>query len=102
MRLCKLQQDAITQGVRKNFGRLTRLWLFGSRIDENALGGDIDLYVEPEIQDPTELIEAKPRFLMELHKIIGDRKVDLVIKRADGKIELPIHQIARETGVRLL
>jgi hypothetical protein len=71
-------------------------------VDDQAAGGDIDLYVEPEIQYPAELVEAKLHFLLELHKQLGDQKIDVVIRRAAYKEELPIYRIARETGVKLL
>jgi hypothetical protein len=48
------------------------------------------------------LVEAKLHFLLELHKQLGDQKIDVVIRRAAYKEELPIYRIARETGVKLL
>ena len=102
MRLSKPQIDAIRLSAQGNFGSRARVWLFGSRVDEQRAGGDIDLYVEPEIQDPAELVEAKLHFLLELHKKLGEQKIDVVIRRAAFREELPIYRIARETGVRIL
>ena len=102
MRLTELQTDAICNGVKKNFGFASRAWLFGSRVDEQRMGGDIDLYVEPEIQDPDELVVAKLHFLLELHRKLGEQKIDVVIRRAAFKEELPIYRVAKETGIRLL
>ena len=79
-----------------------RVWLFGSRVDEQSKGGDIDLYIEPELQDPVELVDAKLRFLLELHKKIGQQKIDVVLRRTEFKEDLPIFRIAKETGVQLL
>ncbi len=102
MRLSQPQVDVICASAVKNFGQSARVWLFGSRIDEQSKGGDIDLYIEPEIQEPAELVDAKLHFLLELHKQLGQQKIDVVIRRANFKEDLPIFRIARETGVQLL
>jgi len=92
----------IRAGAKGHFGPATRVWLFGSRVDEQLLGGDIDLYIEPEIQDPVELVEAKLRFLLELYKKFGEQKIDVVVHRGACEEQFPIYQVAKETGVRLL
>jgi predicted nucleotidyltransferase len=102
MRLTPHQTETVKHAARRHFGANAHVWLFGSRVDDQAAGGDIDLYVEPEIQYPAELVEAKLHFLLELHKQLGDQKIDVVIRRAAYKEELPIYRIARETGVKLL
>ena len=102
IRLTPMQINAICTSAIKNFGQFSKVWLFGSRVDRERKGGDIDLYIEPEIQDPAELIDAKLYFLLELHKKLGEQKIDVVIRRAEFKEEMPIFQIAHETGVRLL
>lgn len=102
MRLSQAKINAIRDSAEKNFGLNTRVWLFGSRVDEQRMGGDIDLYVEPDIQNPAELVEAKLHFLLDLHKKLGEQKIDVVIRRKAFNEELPIYRVARETGVRLL
>lgn len=102
MRLTKPQVDVICVSAVKNFGLSARVWLFGSRVDEQSKGGDIDLYIEPEIHDPIELVDAKLHFLLELHKKLGQQKIDVVIPRAEFKEDFPIFRIAKETGVQLL
>lgn len=102
MRLNKSQMEAIRAGAKVYFGPATQMWLFGSRVNEQLAGGDIDLYIEPEIQDPSELVEAKLRFLLELHKQLGEQQIDVVIHRVACKTPLPIYQVAKNTGVRLL
>ncbi|MFI3187240.1 MAG: nucleotidyltransferase domain-containing protein [Methylococcaceae bacterium] len=102
MRLTQAQIEVICASAVKNFGQSAHLWLFGSRVDEQSKGGDIDLYIEPEIQDPAELIDAKLHFLLELHKKLGQQKIDVVLRRAEFKEDLLIFRIAKETGVQLL
>jgi predicted nucleotidyltransferase len=52
MRLTADQTRAILQGVRQQFGAGARVMLFGSRLNDQARGGDVDLLVESE-QAPT-------------------------------------------------
>jgi predicted nucleotidyltransferase len=101
MRLTPEQVASIRQAAFAAYGPHCRLWLFGSRTDDAAKGGDIDLYVEPDLADPAELVKAKLRFLADLHRRLGDRKIDVVVRRSGSGAELPIWRVARETGVRL-
>ena len=78
------------------FGASVRL--FGSRLDDNARGGDIDLYVETEL-DAEEAEKRRLRMLARLARRLDERKIDLVVRTPDG--ELPIHAIARREGVLL-
>lgn len=70
--------------------------LFGSRVDDAAKGGDVDLYIETR-ESPG--IWRKAQLLAELEKCLG-LPVDLVL-HAQGEPEKPIHRIAKLTGVSL-
>lgn len=99
MRLLPKERNVIAELVRSYFGSDARVWLFGSRVDDAARGGDIDLYIEtPEAVDNLAL--ARARFLVALQRALGERKIDVVIQTPAGP-KLPIHRIARNTGVRL-
>ncbi|MGO3738698.1 nucleotidyltransferase domain-containing protein [Marinomonas rhizomae] len=100
MRLTKQQLDVIKQVLFKHFGEGSELRLFGSRADDNARGGDIDLYIEPDLHSADDIVEAKLNALVELHLLLGDQKIDLVINRKSGRF-LPIYKIAKESGIRL-
>jgi predicted nucleotidyltransferase len=102
MRITDFQLSRIRSESLRFFGRNTSVWLFGSRVDDHQKGGDIDLYVEPDLQDPAELVEAKLHFLLEMHRVLGDQKIDVVLHRMRSKCNLPVYRIARETGERLL
>ena len=80
------------------FGNDAELWLFGSRVDDNARGGDIDLYVETA--DETGLLERRLEFQRRLFRLFGDRKVDVVIHPRTRPFS-PIHRIARKSGILL-
>ena len=59
MRITVKQRKILKQVLLKNFGSASELRLFGSRIDDNARGGDIDIYIEPEVRDADDIVEAK-------------------------------------------
>jgi len=101
MRLTDNQISHIQQNISLFFGSHSHVWLFGSRVDDSKKGGDIDLYVEPEIQEPVALVDAKLNFLVKMHRVLGDQKVDVVLHRTESKQDLPVYRIAKETGVRL-
>ena len=101
MRLTDFQRQSIYETAKSNFGADAQVWLFGSRVDDQAKGGDIDLYIEPQNQKPADLITAKLQFLRDLHKKIGEQKIDVVLHRADSAVDLPIYRIAKQTGVLL-
>ena len=95
MRLSSNQVEAIKQETEHFFGAQAKVWLFGSRVDDTAKGGDIDLYVETDAADVT-LATARARG--ELSDRRG-RHVDLVVNNHTG--DEPIFHIARQQGVRL-
>jgi len=45
------------------FGSKSHVWLFGSRVNDHQKGGDIDLYIEPELQGYDLLVNAKWNWL---------------------------------------
>ena len=100
MRLTKTQQKIIPEILRRHFGERAEVRLFGSRTDDTARGGDIDLYVEAEIADPDALIEAKLEALAELHRTLGEQRFDLIVKRPGAELRA-IHRSAKATGLAL-
>jgi len=102
MRITDYQLSCIRTESLRFFGQSARVWLFGSRVDDHQKGGDIDLYIEPAIQDAAAIVDAKLHFLSELHRQLGDQKIDVVLRRTRCKKNLPVYQLARETGERLL
>jgi hypothetical protein len=47
------------------------------------------------------LIAAKLQFMAELHKKLGEQKIDVVLHRDNADSQLPIYRIAKQTGVLL-
>jgi predicted nucleotidyltransferase len=97
MRLTQQQIVSIRSAAEDAFGPSTRVTLFGSRVDDNKRGGDIDLLIQPTWTDQP--VVRKLRFLGVLESELGERKVDVVIELAEDS--RPIVQVAHETGVAL-
>ncbi len=47
MRITSEHAEHICNVLQHYFGAKTDIWLFGSRVDDNQRGGDIDLYIVP-------------------------------------------------------
>lgn len=81
MRLTVYQIQNIKSTAIKIFGEGTKVFLFGSRTDDNKKGGDIDLFITPENQiNEQAVFESKIKFLGQLKKLIGNRKIDVLVK----------------------
>ncbi len=101
MRLSDLEINAIKTAIDKYFEQGAKVYLFGSRVDENKQGGDIDLYVETELTGE-ELISAKLQAMSEIQLQIGDRKIDIVTASPNLSTDVPlIIQEARDSGIAL-
>ncbi|AMO56842.1 DNA polymerase III subunit beta [Endozoicomonas montiporae] len=93
MRLTENELNAIRQviyGLDPN----AEIWLFGSRVDDQAKGGDIDLLIMSEILT----FMDKSKIRIGLYDLIGEQKIDLVIAADDSD---PFTRIALSEGVRL-
>ncbi len=100
IRLTDFEVLAISKAFRLCFLQDDHLWLFGSRTNLNKRGGDIDLYIETHIHDPTEANNRKLRFLSELESTLGEQKIDLVLKADDP--DLPIYSVAKKEGIKII
>lgn len=96
MRLTQEEINHIKHNVSEVFGVKTRVFLFGSRVDDTKRGGDIDLFIEPvDIQD--EFMQAA-QLSVRLKFALGDQKIDIIVARNPDRL---IEQEARRTGVLL-
>ena len=96
MRLNQFEVDSIKQITINIFGKNAKVFLFGSRVDDNLLGGDIDLYIQSENED--DLFYKKNRFTTDLQIAIGDQKIDVIIARDPERL---IEQEALSKGILL-
>jgi len=96
MRISPHQSQTILETSHRFLGESATVLLFGSRVDDAAKGGDVDLYIETP-KSPG--IWRKAQLLAELEKRLG-LPVDLVLHTLNEP-EKPIHRIAKLTGVSL-
>lgn len=102
IRLPEKEIAAIQNTFRQHFLPSDHLWVFGSRTDLAKKGGDIDLYVETEMLDAGDIVDARIHFLSSLQTIIGEQKIDLVVKQNQSNFCLPVYDVARATGIQLV
>lgn len=79
MRLSPADRDAIKLAVAEQVGADSRVWLFGSRVDDSKRGGDIDLLIETERVLPSR-VEVLCKLEARLVRALGDRKIDILLK----------------------
>ena len=101
MRLTPQQQSAIRTAVAETFGEDANIWLFGSRVDDNKRGGDIDLLIETKELEVTTIVRAELAFLTKLQMKLGEQKIDVLIDYPTRQYTPPIFAIAKETGIQL-
>ena len=99
MRISIDQIAAIRREVARIGGESAQVWLFGSRVRDDARGGDIDLLLEMSepVAEPAEL---SARLAARISRASYGRKVDVLIK-APNLLTLPIHAVALAEGIKL-
>ncbi|HAL37591.1 MAG TPA: DNA polymerase III subunit beta [Polaromonas sp.] len=99
MRLSSEQVAAIRRDVSLIAGDAARVWLFGSRVHDDARGGDIDLLLELNVP-VAEPAQLSAQLAARVSRSIYGRKVDVLVQ-APNLLRLPIHAIALAEGIRL-
>ena len=96
MRLTEHQIHLIRQLAQQVAGSQSRVRVFGSRLDDSARGGDIDLLLElPEPVDNPALMAAQ--MSTRVSRALHGRKVDVLLS-APNLMRLPIHDVAFSEG----
>ena len=99
MRLTIEQKNAIRDAVIEVFGNGAKVRLFGSRLDDTARGGDIDLLIEcPGPVENAGMLAA--RVAAKIQMKIGEQKID-VLYFWPGMQETPVYRTALSEGVPL-
>lgn len=100
MRLSSKEIAAIKEVTKGVFGDNAVISLFGSRTDDNKKGGDIDLLIQCKSQYSREVLyQLKIKFLVQLKKLIGDQKIDVLIN--GGQLSKSILETVQKEEVRL-
>lgn len=101
MRLSSQQIAIIKHAVQRHLGSLAEVRVFGSRINDQAHGGDIDLYVQTDLPNSKAAIEAETALWADLQAHLGEQRIDLLIDYPTLTHRPPIFQVARQQGTRL-
>lgn len=98
MRLSPAYVDAIKAAARETFGDDAVVRLFGSRVDDAARGGDIDLHVEaaPAVAD----LDHEAHFRTLVWQRLDEPQIDVVVA-ARGATPRWIDRAAHRDGVVL-
>jgi len=96
MRLTTEQAKSICRLALQVAGDDVQVRVFGSRLDDTARGGDLDLMLEfrEPVHNPS-LLAAE--FSAKVMRLMQGRKVDVVLK-APNLLRLPIHDVALSGG----
>jgi predicted nucleotidyltransferase len=99
MRLNDREVETIVHAVLSKFGSAAQIYLFGSRVDDAAKGGDIDLLVdlpEPDAQ----MVRHSCQAIAMIQMALGEQKIDLIV-RHPASIDQAIFHDALKHGVLL-
>lgn len=99
MRLSEREKSVILDAAQRRFGPGVQVRLFGSRTDDAARGGDIDLLLELPFAIPDSFTRALA-MEVDIQLALDDPKVDILVTAPPHPLQ-PIHRIALETGVLL-
>ena len=95
MRLDANEAKAVGEEVRR-LDPAAEIYLYGSRANDSAKGGDIDLLVISDTLGFREVLRLRTRILDR----IGWQQLDLVVRRRD-QLDEPLAAMAQETGIKL-
>jgi hypothetical protein len=99
MRLTPAQIDTIKSTATAVLGEGAQVTLFGSRVDDAAKGGDIDLLLEADAP-----VANKPQVVGQIYvkliRQLGDRKIDILIKDPNSP-SAAVFDVVKQHGVRL-
>jgi predicted nucleotidyltransferase len=95
MRLSAAEAEVIREEVR-GLDPDAEIYLYGSRTDDSARGGDIDLLAVSDKLGFRDVLRMRTAILDR----IGWQQLDLVVRRRDQLSE-PLAAAAREAGVKL-
>ena len=96
MRLTPLQRQVFIQTARECFEPLAQVRLFGSRAVNSRKGGDIDLLIETQLQDPARIARAHTQLLSRVYLALGEQKIDVLIDYPGRQSQSPIYDVAKQ------
>lgn len=99
MRISTEHRQALRQHFCDALGERCEVLVFGSRLDDAARGGDVDLLVRsPEALQRKEWLASM--LAIQAQRLLGGRQVDVLLVDPLTPLE-PVHKAAIATGVAL-
>lgn len=99
MRLCKNEIESIVSLANQFFGSDVQVFLFGSRIDDQKRGGDIDLFIRNS-DGKIPSAHEKVQFASALIMAIGEQKIDIVTDHP-ARRNSEFYKTIIQTGIQL-
>ena len=99
MRICEQTQAIINTTAHDIFGSDIAVKVFGSRLNDQARGGDIDLLIESEKQISQQRYKSL-KLVARLQILLGDQAIDVLTIDSQTNKQA-IHNEALRTGVAL-
>jgi predicted nucleotidyltransferase len=102
MRLSLKDQQGIAEAIKAKAPAADfELYLFGSRVDDSAKGGDIDLLILCDTGAKEDFLSVKSKILLEIEKRIGERRVDLTVSSRDPFEQSDFVKVILQKAIRL-
>ena len=96
MRLQSKEIQTIIQIAKDIYGETVQVYLFGSRLNDEKRGGDIDLLVRSTGEKKGVLARIRMTARLKLH--LGDQKIDVIGDHEDS----PVVPEALKNGIQLI
>ena len=93
MRIAENDKKVIVDSILES-DPVAKIYLFGSRVDDDKRGGDIDILIFSEKIDLSEKIKIKTRIFQKME----EQKIDLLVAKNKND---PFVRLALEKGVQL-
>lgn len=99
IRLADNEVHAIEQAARQILPAGTQIKAFGSRLDLDRLGGDIDLLVVlPQAVQATQKVAWRNEFIAQLYFKLGEQKIDVIMTDMKTPDDRPVVKKALAVG----
>jgi len=99
MRLTQQQRETIVAAIQSECGADAEVRVFGSRVNDTARGGDIDLLVElKKTVDNRAALSSRLAAILQI--ALGDQRIDVLVIDPNTQLQ-PIHETALSQGIKL-
>jgi uncharacterized protein len=100
MRFSEKNVTTVKTAVHTAFPGLSKVFLFGSRVDDHKRGGDIDLLVVSDLRQNA-MEAAKIMAVTKIQMAIGEQKIDMIVTNDPARDVRPVVREAFQHGIEL-